>query len=252
MPFIKYRKLLTPSVWLFLLVLGAPTAAHAIEGDEIVRKADAVRVPAGSYQFEAEIVNYEGETKQSQSGYKVYVRDLDHTMIEFTSPASEKGKSLLMIQEDLWIYLPRVKKPVRIPLQQRLAGNVSNGDMTRANFSNDYSATLVGEEKVGEREVYVLDLVAKSPSKTYNKIKYKVAKADFHPVAAEYFTVSGSSLKTCVFEDFRIEDGALRPVKLVFQDSLNPQKKSILSFKGMVSKPLDPSMFTKDYMKTLE
>lgn len=235
-----------------LIVLGAPIPAWALEADEIVAKADAVRVPKGPYEFEAKIVNYEDESKTSESGYKVYVQDLDHALIEFRSPASEKGKSLLMIHEDLWIYLPRVKKPVRIPLQQRLAGNVSNGDMARANFSADYGATLVGEEKVGDRDVYVLDLVAKTPSKTYNKIRYKVAKSNFHPVAAEYFTVSGSSLKTCIFEDFRHEAGALRPMRLVFQDSLNPRKKSDLTFIGMVNKRLDPSMFTKDYMKTLE
>ncbi|HKY63710.1 MAG TPA: outer membrane lipoprotein-sorting protein [bacterium] len=250
MSFLPHSKLARFLAFL-LLMLGASTAG-AIEPDEIVAKADAVRVPKGSYEFEAAIVNYEGETKQSESGYKVYVRDLEHSLVEFRSPAAEKGKSLLMIQEDLWIYLPRVKKPVRIPLQQRLAGNVSNGDMARANFSNDYSATLAGEEKIGDREVYVLDLVAKSPSKTYNKIKYKVAKSDFHPVTAEYYTVSGASLKTCTFEDFRQEAGALRPVRLVFQDSLNPRKKSILTFSGMVTKQLDLSMFTKDYMKTLE
>ncbi|HKX11888.1 MAG TPA: outer membrane lipoprotein-sorting protein [bacterium] len=235
-----------------LLALGAPVKALALDADEIVAKADAVRVPKGPYEFEAKIVNYEDEAKQSESGYKVYVQDLDHALIEFRSPAAEKGKSLLMIQEDLWIYLPRVKKPVRIPLQQRLAGNVSNGDMARANFSSDYGATLVGEEKVGDRDVFVLDLVAKSPSKTYNKIRYKVAKSNFHPVAAEYFTVSGSSLKTCVFEDFRKEAGALRPMRLVFQDTQNPRKKSNLTFIGMVTKQLNSSMFTKDYMKTLE
>ncbi|MCC6272228.1 MAG: outer membrane lipoprotein-sorting protein [Deltaproteobacteria bacterium] len=231
---------------------GICSAAAAAEPNEIVAKADLIRAPKGSYEFEATVTTYEGAEKKSENGYKVFVRDLDHSLVEFRVPASEKGKSLLMVEEDLWIYLPKVKKPVRIPLQQRLVGDVSNGDMARANFSNDYAATLAGEEKVEGKEVYVLDLVATSPKKTYNKIRYWVSKPDNRPVQAEYFTVSGQSLKTVTFEDFRSEAGAVRPMRLVFRDTLNKNKRSILEFKGMVRKELAENMFTKDYMKTLE
>lgn len=246
------RKWVSGFILLQLGFCGIGSAAAAAEPNEIVAKADLIRAPKGSYEFEATVTTYEGAEKKSENGYKVFVRDLDHSLVEFRVPASEKGKSLLMVEEDLWIYLPKVKKPVRIPLQQRLVGDVSNGDMARANFSNDYAATLAGEEKVEGKDVYVLDLVAKSPKKTYNKIRYWVSKSDNRPVQAEYFTVSGQSLKTVTFEDFRSEAGAVRPMRLVFRDTLNKNKKSVLEFKGMVRKELAENMFTKDYMKTLE
>jgi len=240
----------------FALLLGIFSAigSSAAEGDpnEIVAKADAIRAPKGSYEFEATITTFEDSEKKSDNGFKVYVKDIDHSLVEFRTPASEKGKSLLMIEEDLWIYLPKVKKPVRIPLQQRLVGCISNGDMARTNFANDYSATLAGEETVEGKPSYMLDLVAKSPKKTYNKIRYWVAKADYRPVQAEYFTVSGQSLKTVTYEDFRNEAGAFRPMRLVFRDNLNKGKKSVLEAKGMVKKSLAENMFTKDYMKTME
>jgi len=232
------------------LFSAAPVLAE--DAGAIVAKADAIRAPKGSYEMDAVVTSYDGATQKSQNGYNVHVKDLDHSLVEFVSPASEKGKSLLMIGEDLWIYLPKVKKPVRIPLNQRLVGDVSNGDMARANFANDYDATLSGTETVNGKESYVLDLVAKSPNKTYNKIKYWVAKADNRPVQAEFFTVSGKSLKTCLYEDFRSSAGGVRPMKLTFQDSLNKNQKSTLEFKSMTKKELNDNMFTKDYMKTLE
>ena len=237
---------------LALFVLSTFPLHAADSPDAIVAKADAVRAPKGSHEFEAVITSYENDAKKSENGYKVYVQDLDHSLVEFKSPASEKGKSLLMVEEDLWIYLPQVKKPVRIPLQQRLVGDVSNGDMARANFAQDYQATLAGEEKIDGQDAYVLDLVAKSPNKTYNKIKYWVAKQGDRPLKAEYYTISGKALKTCTFEDFRAENGTTRPMRLVFQDSMNAKKKSVLVFKSIQKKPLDQAMFTKDYMKTLE
>lgn len=247
----KVSHFLGSSLCLITCLFSAPLRA-AEDPNVIVKKADAIRAPQGSYEFEATVVSYDGDAKKSDNGYKVYVKDLDHSLVEFVSPASEKGKSLLMVGEDLWIYLPKVKKPVRIPLNQRLVGDISNGDMARANFATDYDATMAGEEKLNDKECYVLDLVAKSPSKTYNKIKYWVAKGDYKPVQAEYFTVSGKSLKTCTFEDFRSEAGAVRPMKLLFQDSLKKSQKSTLQLRTMVKKNLNDNMFTKDYMKTFE
>ncbi len=239
--------LLTPG-----LTAQTPETAPTIDTAALVAKADAIRVPKGSYEFDAMITNYEGEVKKSENTYKAYVKDLEHSLVAFTSPASERGKSILMLADDLWIYLPNIKKPVRIPFQQRLVGNVSNGDITRINLAGDYTATHAGEANVNGTDCHVLDLTAKSESKTYNKIKYWVAKLDAKPVKAEYFTVSGQSLKTCLFEDFRSEAGAIRPMKLTFQDTMNASKKSTLIFNNMVIKSLSDNMFTKDYMKTLE
>jgi hypothetical protein len=230
----------------------APAPAPDAEAAALVAKADAIRVPKGSYEFDAVVSSFEGEQKKSENGYKAYVKDLNNSLVAFVSPVSERGKSLLMLGDDLWIYLPNVKKPVRIPLQQRLVGDVSNGDITRINLAEDYTAVRSGEANVNGTDCHVLDLTAKSDTKTYNKIKYWVAKADAKPVKAEYFTVSGQSLKTCIFEDFRQEAGAMRPMKLTFQDSMNATKRSILVFNNMVTKSLSDNMFTKDYMKTLE
>jgi outer membrane lipoprotein-sorting protein len=220
--------------------------------DEIVAKADLVRVPKGSFELEAIVENYEGRRKKGENGYRIYAKDLDHVLVQFRSPASEKGKSLLALAEDLWIYLPKVKKPVRIPLQQRLSGEISNGDVIRLNFAHDYEATLIVEEKFKDQRTYVLDLKARSSKKTYNKIKYWVKKEDYMPMKAEYFTVSGKSLKTCFFKDQREAAGRIRPMRLVFRDSLNKNKKSILVFKSMTEKKFADKMFTKDHMKTLE
>jgi len=230
------------------LLAVATGKAFAEDPNAIVSKADAVRVPQGSYQFDTTIQGSEG----SNNGYTVYVKDLNHTLVVYTQPPTERGKSLLMLDDDLWIYLPNVKKPIRIPLQQRLVGEVSNGDMARLNFAADYNATLAGEETVSGTDAFVLDLVAKSENKTYNKVKYWVAKADFKPIKAEFFTVSGQSLKTCAYEDFREAAGAVRPMRLIFQDTINKDKKSTMTFVTMNKKQNPDNMFTKEYMKTLE
>lgn len=248
--FMKHR-LVFFCLCLAMGVLVSPAAGLSAEdGNAIVAKAE--RYHEGSFQFDATVTSYEGEEKKAENGYRVYSRGVDEALVEFRSPVTERGKSLLMLGEDLWIYLPRVRRPVRIPLQQRLLGDVANGDMTRTNFAHDYNSTLVGEEIVEGKLSFVLDLVAKSAKKTYNRIKFWVSKSDYRPVKAEFFAVSGRSLKTCIFGDFQNAAGSVRPMRRVFQDSINPKKRSILSFQNMVRKQLSPRMFSKEYMKTLE
>jgi outer membrane lipoprotein-sorting protein len=222
------------------------------DANEIVKSADLIRAPKNSYLLEAVVTNYEDDREKAKNSYKVYVKDLNHVLVEFVSPASEKGKSLLVLNEDLWIYLPRIKKPTRIPMQNRLSGEVSNGDVTRLNFSHDYDATLAAEENVNGQDAFVLDLIAKSRNKTYPLIKYWVSKNDFMPLKSEYFTASGKSLKTCTFEGLEEAAGRVRPMRLIYQDSILKNKKSILELKSMTEKKFDDKMFTKDHLKILE
>lgn len=239
--------------FLFGLCLGVAGPASGMEdANAIVRKADAIRAPLGSYVFDATVVSFEGETQKSENQYRVSVKDLDRSLLEFTAPASEKGKSMLMLKDDIWVFLPRVNKPVRVPLKNRLLGEVAIGDMTRTNFSHDYDATFAGEETVGGKRALVFDLAAKSPRKPYARIRYWVEKDNYFPIQAEYFTASGRSLKTILFEDFESAAGNTRPMKAVFTDSINKNKKTVLTFQNMTLKELPDRMFSKEAMRTLD
>ncbi|MDX1387053.1 MAG: outer membrane lipoprotein-sorting protein, partial [bacterium] len=242
-----------PASLMVLIGLGSSLYGFAQEkAQDIVKKADQIRAPDSSYQVNATVTNFEGDKEVGKQGYQVYIKDLGHAVVEFQFPASEKGKSMLMLEEDVWIYLPKVSRPIRVPLKQRLLGQVAIGDMTRANFSKDYEAKLMGEEELEGKQTFVIELKAYSPKKAYHRIKYWVEKDTYRPVKAEYFTISGKSLKTGYFKDFRMEAGKTRPMAIHYQDSLDPEKLSYLRFQNMVPKDLPENMFTKQYMRTFE
>lgn len=238
---------------LALALIVWPSSAFSImDPNEIVAKADNIRVPKGSYKLKITVKNFDGDKLDGVNKYVVFAKNLDNSLVQFRSPATERGKSLLMIEDDVWIYLPKVKKPVRVPLKQRLFGKIAIGDMVRTQFSNDYEATLIGEQDFKGETAFVLDLKAKSSKKTYSQIKYWVAKKDFRPLFAEYFTASGKALKTLTFEDFRFVEGKSRPMRGVFQDSIQKDKISHLVINKMTKKRLRDMMFTKQFMRTLE
>lgn len=235
-----------------LIALLLPLPAFAQEADEIVRKADLVRSPADSFIWNVTITAYEPGKAPVVNGFEVYIKGANKSFVKFVSPARNVGRSLLFLDRDLWIYLPDAGKPVRIPLAQRLLGQVANGDIARVDYAGDYTAKLIGVEKLDGIECHVLDLRAKGKEVTYAAIKYWVAKETFHPLKAEFYAGTGTLLKTGYFEQYREIGGRLRPTRLTLVDAIRRDVKSTLDFNNLRVRDLPDKYFDKNYMKALD
>jgi hypothetical protein len=141
---------------------------------------------------------------------------------------------------------------VRLSLAQRFVGQVSNGDLARANFVGDYTPRLVATETVDGKRLYVLELNAVDRSVTYQRVRYWVEQRDYRPYKAEFYSLSGRLLKTCRYQEFRRLGGVMRPTKLVMVDAINQGEVSTLEYSDMKLRELPDRIFTKDYLKRLQ
>jgi hypothetical protein len=183
--------------------------------------------------------------------YEVLVKGREKTVIKTLLPKVERGRLLLMRGRSLWAFFPEVSKPLRISLQERLIGEVANGDIARANFSGDYTAQILRTEKTDGKEYYVLELTAVSDEVTYARVILWAEKKTFWPLKAEFYAISGRLLKTCFYENYKMLAGRLRPTRLVMEDPLVKGQKSVIEYGNMQIKQLPEKYFTKDYMKKL-
>ncbi len=235
-----------------LLAGGLPTASAAMpDAVEILRKSDEVRNPQLDYTMRVTITSTKPGKKPRTGTYAVMVKGKDKTVIKTLSPISDRGRILLMRENDLWAFLPQASKPLRISLRERLLGDVANGDLARANFSGDYDPRLLKPESLEGKECYVLELTAISGDVTYAKVVLWVQTGTFQPLRAEFYAISGRLLKTCVYEGYAKVADRLRPTRLVMTDALNRQQQSVLDYEGVTVAPLAEKYFTKDYLKKL-
>jgi hypothetical protein len=225
----------------------APPAAN-----ELVAAADAIRFPQDAFQVDVKVTTAGGESAIDERSYRILSKGNRQTLVLTTAPASERGQILLMKDADLWVFLPRVSQPVRLPLSQKLTGQVANGDLARANFAGDYEATHLREETIDGRPHYVLDLKAARRGVTYQKVLYWVDAGNSRPYKAEFYTVSGSLLKTARYENFQQVEGKDRPMKLTLTDATRSGEVSTMTYAGMKRRSLDDKIFTKQYMKKLQ
>lgn len=248
-----------------LLALGVAEAAprHAakpqaaevpaeVPAAEILERADRIRFPQYGFQVDVVITTtHAGDGGQEVREYRLLSKGNTRTLVQTTAPAIDRGQILLMRDRDLWAFLPSVSQPVRLPLAQKLTGQVANGDLARANFEGDYDPVLLRTEEVDGEPMYVLELKAASRGVTYHRVLYWVKADDFHPYKAEFYTLSKRLMKTCHYTDFRELGGEVRPTRLVMDDALRAGERSELVYSKMVKRELPEKLFNKDYLKKL-
>jgi len=235
---------------LILLALACPVEAE--EAEEIVRRADLARRPGESFVWKVTVTSTEGTKAPTTDGFEVFVKGTRRSFVKFVAPPRNVGRSLLALDRDLWIYLPDAGRPVRIPLAQRLVGQVANGDLARVDYAGDYDVALIGAESVEGVACHVLDLKAKTKDVTYAAIKYWVARDEPRPVKAEFYAGTGTLLKTGTFEPPKDVDGRRLVPRLTFVDAIRKDRKSVMDFGEVKVRDLPDKYFDKNYMKTLD
>ncbi|NLT32542.1 MAG: outer membrane lipoprotein-sorting protein [Acidobacteria bacterium] len=219
--------------------------------DRILEMADEVRNPQSDFTVDVTVTSIKPGKNPSTAKYEVMVKGKTKTIIKTMAPAVDRGTSMLMVDYDFWVFLPTVTKALRISLQQRLLGEVANGDIARVNFSGDYAPKLLKTERIENRDYYVLELIAKDDRVTYHRVLLWVEKGNYHPLKAEFYAVSGRILKIASYENYRQVAGKLRPTRLVLDDPTVKGQRSIIDYTNVVRASLPDRIFNQQYLRKL-
>lgn len=235
--------LATVVVFLLLLALRARAAsAPAVDATALLKRSDTFRNGWPAFVTRVKITNYESGKPDEEKLYEVSQKGTDKTYVEFLSPR-EKGRHLLMLSDDMWVYLPDTSRPVRITPLERLSGDASNGDVARTNYSADYTPAYLRTEKLGQTECHVLELTAKRKGATYQRILYWLRAEDARPVRAEFYLTSGKHIKSATFDDYAQMGGKTLLRRLTLYDEIRHNSHSQLEYSGSTPRELPDKLF---------
>jgi len=226
----------------FLITCAVVCRAATPDADALLKRSDTYRNGWPAYVVEVKITDYEAGKSDEEHLYEVSQKGTDKTYVEFMSPR-EKGRHLLMVGDDMWVYLPDTSRPVRITPLERLTGDASNGDVARTNYAVDYSPVYLRTEKVGATECHVLELTAKRKGATYQRIIYWLRTEDARPVRAEFYLTSGKHIKSATFDEYAAYNGKLQLHKLTLYDEIRHTSHSVLEYSGAAPRALPDKLF---------
>jgi outer membrane lipoprotein-sorting protein len=213
-----------------------------VDAEAVLKHSDAYRNGWPSYVLHVKITNYESDKADEEKLYEVSQKGTEKTYVEFMSPR-EKGQHLLMLGDDMWVYLPDTSRPVRITPLERLSGDASNGDVARTNYAADYTPAYVRTEKLGTDECHVLNLTAKRKGATYQRILYWLRVQDDRPVKAEFYLTSGKLVKSATFDEFLTVGGREQLRCMTLYDEIRHNSHSVLEYSGIAPRELPDKLF---------
>lgn len=160
---------------------------------------------------------------------KTWSEGVKKSFTEYLSPAEEKGTKMLKLEGQLWIYSPSTDRIIQISghmLRQSVMGSdLSYEDMMDDRKLTDvYDAKVVKEEKIGERNTWLLDLTAKVQDIAYHSQKIWIDTERYIPLKQELYGKSGKLLKSIDLSDVKQVQGRWFPHKMVYKDALKQGK----------------------------
>lgn len=231
-----------------LILVPASQQASAPSAQEILERVDNALSPSTDFTMNVTVTEKEPGQQPKVTKFKMLAKGRDQTLLMTLSPEGRRGRNLLYNALDLWVYLPSVRRPFKISLQERLTGEASNADLARANYSRDYTPTLTGIETVEGRQYYNIELVAKSDAAPYHKVALWVKPDDFTPIRAEYYAVSGRLIKECLYGSFVPFFETRRPTRLVLKSPISAGKTTILEYSDWKQEHLPTKFFDKSFI----
>ncbi len=160
---------------------------------------------------------------------KTWAEGAKKAFTEYLSPASEEGTKMLKLEGQLWIYNPLTDRIIQISghmLRQSLMGSdLSYEDMMDdRKLSEVYSAKIAGQEKIGDRTTWQLDLTAKVQDIAYHSQKIWIDQERYVPLKQELYARSGQLLKRIELSDIKQVQGRWFPHTMVYKDMLKQGK----------------------------
>lgn len=174
----------------------------------------------------------------------------DQSFLEFTQPARDAGSRYLRLEDNMWIYLPRVGKSVRIQghmLRQGMMGSdFSYGDASeQPSMVDDYDAVIEKEEEFEGRPTYVLYLTGKKKSLAYPLRRIWVDAERWVPLKEERFARSGKLLKTAILSDVRQIGDRWYPFQTELDNALQADTQTTLQVLDLkLNVQIDEDLFT--------
>ncbi|MCG8570617.1 MAG: outer membrane lipoprotein-sorting protein [Spirochaetes bacterium] len=223
-------------IMIFILILGTAFSTFAIDTTEILDRVDNNQTSESSKYTGEMIIEISG--KEIVKTFYGYFEGEENMFLEFTN-SDDEGTKYLKKDGKIYVYTEDLEEIMPITghmLKESMMGSdMSYEDMSENNDSlaNQYNAKIVKETTLNGRPVWVLELNAKRKTVAYPKRMMWVDKEDFIPIKEELFALSGVKLRETIIDDFIKIKGKNFPTKIIFDDLLRKNSKTIFIMKNI-------------------
>jgi len=237
------------------------TIAQDPKAAEVIRAADRIRAPDAPFRYMLDLIEMKDAKVVAEQRLDVAMRiskPVDgrngdaKALVRFVEPKRDQGKALLSHLDSMWFYDPRLRRPIPIARQQRLIGQVANGDIVAADFDLSYASMIEAIEPCGDVQCYKIALERRWRFVTYPKITYWVEVENNRPFKAEFLSSDGRVMKTAFYRDYRAALGRERPHEIVIVNAFAKDHFTRMLYSQVRFEDIPDVYFQREYLERLQ
>ncbi len=224
-------------------VLGLLSPAFAGSDDqqrarEIVDRVDRMmRGDSSQGTITMQIVT---ENWQRSLTMQVWSQGTENTLVRIEKPKKEAGTATLKVDNNIWNYLPKVGRTIKIPTSMMMASwmgsHFTNDDLVKeSRLIRDYSLEMAFEGDRYGTAVYEFLLTPRSGAPVvWGKIELEVRQDDLMPTWQRYYDEEGTLMRELRFSSYTTMGGHLVPARMVMQPQDKPNEQTVIIYNDLV------------------
>lgn len=180
----------------------------------------------------------------------------DYSLVRVLSPAREAGTATLMADNDIWNYLPKVDRTIKVPASMMagswMGSHFTNDDLVKeSQLIEDYDITLTYEGERDGTPVWEFTLTPyPEAAVVWGHVEYRVRQADYMPLWARYYAEDGDLARTLNFRDFQSLGGRVVPTVMEMRPADKPDEHTTVLYESLeFDIDVDPSFFSLQNLK---
>ncbi len=242
---------------LVLLVLSSLVQAQNPDAREIVKKAvDKMRGETSRAEVTMSIIR---PSWQRTLSMKTWTKGTEYSMILVTEPAREKGTAYLKRKNEIWNWVPRIGRTVKLPpsmmKQSWMGSDFRNDDLIKeSSMVEDYTHELAGDTVLNDRDCYRIHLTPKPNAPVvWGRIDLWITKKEYLQLRVEFYNEDGELIDIMRGSEIREMDGRVITTVLEMLPADKEGHKTVLEYESIrFNEPISNDFFTVQNMKRLD
>ena len=245
----RYRALPFPFALAAAVLLAPPAASGQTSARDIVDRVD--RLLRGNSSEGRVVMEIETADWARSLEMEIWSLGTDYALVRVLAPRKDAGMATLKAGNELWNYLPRVDRTIKLPPSLMSAAwmgsHFTNDDLVKeSRLIEDYDIAMSFE---GDRDgvpVWEFALTPKPEAPVvWGRIEEQIRQADYMPVWVRYYDERGALARTMTFAEYRRMGGRLVPSVMTVRPADKPDERTVIRYERLAfDVPLQESFFS--------
>jgi outer membrane lipoprotein-sorting protein len=190
---------------------------------------------------------------------KTWSKGTEYAVAYVMGPDKDKGTVYLKAKSNVYNYLPKIRKTVKLPaalLSQNWMGtDMSTDDLVKlTRLTKDYSAVVTGSQTVSTRECYEITLTPRVDADVlWGKLVTYIDKKDYIQLKTVFYDEDLEPVNTMVASKIKSMGGKILASKMVMTPTDKPGHSTTVVYSNMAfNKAISSTFFTKANMANIK